>query len=244
MKKLLLATTAGIALLAGTQLGAAQQSQSGGGAPSASPGAPSGGGAGGSMREGSGSGGQATPGTTGRSGAGSSAQQTQPGGREGRDAAESPRQGSPSTTQRERDRNQGQSTQRERDRNQGQSTQREPSQQREMQQQERSGQNGAGQGRTGRGETTGAAPANVTVNTEQRTKIKQHISELRVGRVDNPNFTVSVGSTVPRSVTLHALPPSIVEIVPAWRSYRYVLVEDEIVIIDPATFRIVAVIEA
>jgi hypothetical protein len=70
------------------------------------------------------------------------------------------------------------------------------------------------------------------------------MGELRAGRVDNVNFSVSVGVAVPRSVTLHTLPPAIVEIVPAYRGYRYILVKDEIVIIDPNTYQIVAVIES
>lgn len=92
-------------------------------------------------------------------------------------------------------------------------------------------------------ETTGSAPA--TVTTEQRTRIREHRSALARGRVERTqiNFNISVGTTVPRSVTLYTLPPTIIEVVPAWRSYRYILVEEEIVIIDPSSYRIVAVIE-
>jgi hypothetical protein len=39
------------------------------------------------------------------------------------------------------------------------------------------------------------------------------------------------------------LPVEIVTIVPAYRGYKYILVEEEIVIIDPRTLRIVAVID-
>lgn len=92
---------------------------------------------------------------------------------------------------------------------------------------------------------TGSAPAGGhQVSAEQRTKIKSHMGELRAGRVNNVNFSISVGTVVPHSVTLHALPPAVVEIVPAYRGYRYILVQDEIVIIDPNTLRIVAVIDA
>lgn len=93
-------------------------------------------------------------------------------------------------------------------------------------------------------ETTGAAPANVT--TEQRTRIREHRSALVRGRVERSriNFNISVGTVVPRTVTFYELPPTIVEVVPAWRGYRYILVEDEIVIIDPGSYRIIAVIDA
>lgn len=94
------------------------------------------------------------------------------------------------------------------------------------------------------GETTGSAPARVT--SEQRSKIVQHREVLNRHRVDRSklNVDIRVGATVPRTVTFYELPPQIIEIVPAWRSYRYVVVDDEIVIIDPNSYRIVAVIDA
>jgi len=39
------------------------------------------------------------------------------------------------------------------------------------------------------------------------------------------------------------IPASIIVIEPAWRGYEYFLVREEIVIVDPATMEIVAVIE-
>jgi hypothetical protein len=60
--------------------------------------------------------------------------------------------------------------------------------------------------------------------------------------VTNVNFSLNVGTAVPRSVTLHTLPPAILTLVPAYRGFRYVLVGDDIVIIDPDTYEIVDVI--
>ena len=40
------------------------------------------------------------------------------------------------------------------------------------------------------------------------------------------------------------LPPDVVEIVPAYRGYKYVVVKDEILILEPSTLRIVAIIDA
>jgi hypothetical protein len=97
------------------------------------------------------------------------------------------------------------------------------------------------------GTTTGQGPAGTagaSLTTEQRTKIKTTIKQTNVRPVTNVNFTISVGAVVPRTVELHPLPPAIIEIYPAWRGYRFVLVGDEIVIIEPSTYRIVAVIEA
>ena len=38
------------------------------------------------------------------------------------------------------------------------------------------------------------------------------------------------------------MPTTIVEIHPAWRGYMYFVVDDEIIIVEPGTLRIVAVI--
>ena len=43
---------------------------------------------------------------------------------------------------------------------------------------------------------------------------------------------------------LHRLPPTIVELVPAYEGYDFILVRDDIVIIDPDTYEIVDVIPA
>jgi hypothetical protein len=95
----------------------------------------------------------------------------------------------------------------------------------------------------------GAAGARGAVNlsTEQRTKItstiKSRSTEYRP--VTNVNFSISVGARVPRSgVTLYTLPTEVVAVYPAWRGYKFILVNDEIVVVDPNTFEIVAVIEA
>jgi len=56
------------------------------------------------------------------------------------------------------------------------------------------------------------------------------------------NFALSVGTAIPRSIGLHRLPPSIVELVPDYEGYDYILVRDDIVIIDPDTYEIVDVI--
>ncbi len=60
----------------------------------------------------------------------------------------------------------------------------------------------------------------------------------------NVNFSLSVGTVVPRTVTLVVLPATVVEIYPAWRGYRYFLVGDQIIIVEPDTLRIVMIIDA
>ncbi|UPJ66295.1 DUF1236 domain-containing protein [Bradyrhizobium sp. 191] len=102
-------------------------------------------------------------------------------------------------------------------------------------------QNAQGQSST----TVGQAGAAAKLSTEQRTQITSVIREQRVAPVTNVNFSISVGTRIPREgITLHALPSRVVTIYPEWRTYRYVLVRDEIVIINPDTYEIVAVLNA
>ena len=88
---------------------------------------------------------------------------------------------------------------------------------------------------------------NVNLNPEQRTKIRETVirrSDAPRLSKSNINFNVSVGTTVPRSVHVATLPPEVIEIHPAWRGFMYFLVGDEIVVVEPGSLRIVAVLPA
>ncbi len=92
--------------------------------------------------------------------------------------------------------------------------------------------------------TTGqGAAGSAKLTTEQHTKITSVIREQKVERV-NLNVSVNVGTRIPTSVHVHALPQQVIVIYPEWRGYDYILVGEQIVIINPRTHEIVAVIEA
>jgi hypothetical protein len=100
------------------------------------------------------------------------------------------------------------------------------------------------EGKSSTSTTVGQAGAGAKLSTEQRTQITSVIREERVAPVTNVNFSIAVGTRVPREgIELHALPSRVVTIYPEWRSYRYVLVREQIVIIDPNTYEIVAVLD-
>ena len=80
------------------------------------------------------------------------------------------------------------------------------------------------------------------LSEQQQTRVRETVLKQRGGRVTNVNFSITVGTRVPRSVQLAALPAAVIEIVPEYRSYRYVVVRDDIVIIDPGTYEIVYVL--
>jgi hypothetical protein len=89
----------------------------------------------------------------------------------------------------------------------------------------------------------GAAAGSAKLTTEQRTKITSIIRQHRVEPA-HLNVSVSVGTRIPTSVHLYPLPVEVIAVYPEWRGYDYILVGDQIVVIDPRTHEIVAIVEA
>jgi hypothetical protein len=48
---------------------------------------------------------------------------------------------------------------------------------------------------------------------------------------------------IPTTVELHEVPVEVVRVVPAYRSYKFFVVGNQIIIVEPASRRIVTVIE-
>jgi len=95
------------------------------------------------------------------------------------------------------------------------------------------------------GQGAAGTRASVNLTPEKRTRIREVIVQQRnAPRVSSLNFNVSIGARVPRTVRFVALPRTIVEIEPAWRGFEYFMIGDEIVIVDPRSMEIVAIIEA
>lgn len=93
------------------------------------------------------------------------------------------------------------------------------------------------------GTTTGQAGAGAKLTTEQRTTVHTAITKQNIKPVTNINFSISVGTRVPRTVAFHPLPVELVTIYPSWRGYEFFLVRDEIVVVNPRTMEIVAVLD-
>ncbi len=98
-------------------------------------------------------------------------------------------------------------------------------------------------------DASGTSQTNVNVNlsADQRTRIRETVVKQsnapRISRSE-VNFNLSIGTVMPRTVRVATLPAAVIEIHPAWRGYSYFLVGDEIVIVEPGTLRIVAIIPA
>jgi uncharacterized protein DUF1236 len=91
--------------------------------------------------------------------------------------------------------------------------------------------------------TTGQAGAGAKLSTEQRTKITTVIKQQNIAPATNINFSISVGTRVPREVGFHPLPAEIVTVYPDWRGYEFFLARDQIIVVNPRTLEIVAVLD-
>ena len=80
------------------------------------------------------------------------------------------------------------------------------------------------------------------MTTEQRTQIREKV--IATGpKVTNVNFSLNVGTVVPNTVRVVEVPPVIVDLHPEWRGYRYFVANDQVIIVDRTTLRIIAVLD-
>jgi hypothetical protein len=100
------------------------------------------------------------------------------------------------------------------------------------------------EGAVSSGQAGGGGRASASLSNEQRGRIRTAIIGEHVQPAPNVNFNVRVGTAIPSTVRMYPLPAQIVTIEPRWRGYEFFLVGSEIVIVDPATLRIVAVMPA
>jgi hypothetical protein len=82
------------------------------------------------------------------------------------------------------------------------------------------------------------------MSSEQNVKLRETLKGEKSERLSGVKFSVSIGDAVPESVHFYRLPDRIVEYAPQYRDFDYILVGDDILIVDPRTHRIVAVISA
>jgi outer membrane biosynthesis protein TonB len=86
--------------------------------------------------------------------------------------------------------------------------------------------------------------AAVPMSTEQNVRFRENMKGEKAERLTGVPFSISIGDEVPRSVHYYRLPARVVEFAPQYRDFDYILVGDDILILDPRTHRIVAVISA
>jgi hypothetical protein len=89
-----------------------------------------------------------------------------------------------------------------------------------------------------------AAAGATSLSTEQRTTIRTVIRQQNVEPATNVNFSISIGSRVSDNVHFYPMPAELVQIQPHWRGYQFFLVGNQIIVVNPRTHQIVAVLDA
>jgi hypothetical protein len=82
----------------------------------------------------------------------------------------------------------------------------------------------------------------VALDTQQQTSIGETIARRNVKPLTNVTFSMAVGTKLPTTVQLRALPSDLATFIPEYRGYSYVVVEEQMVIVDPGTQAIVAIV--
>jgi hypothetical protein len=79
-----------------------------------------------------------------------------------------------------------------------------------------------------------AAADEVIVTPEQQTVVKEYVHKHPVASVNVLGLELGLGSTVPDTVELQEVPDM---------QYRYVVINDHTVLVDPQTHRVVEVVQ-
>jgi hypothetical protein len=85
------------------------------------------------------------------------------------------------------------------------------------------------------------ASASITLDQQQQSRIAEVFTKQNI-KPANVTFAINTGAAVPASVTLAAVPASVVQIAPQFRGYSYFATNDRIVIVEPTKKTVVAVI--
>lgn len=102
------------------------------------------------------------------------------------------------------------------------------------------GSTGASEGAEGHAGGKGAITG---VTEEQRTRVRPVFAEHRVEPARDLGISVKVGVALPHSVHLYPVPREVVIIIPEYRGFDYIMLDDSrIAIIDPASFEVVDII--
>ena len=81
----------------------------------------------------------------------------------------------------------------------------------------------------------------VELTPAQRTTIYRSVTRERVQMVPQ-GVDVRLGARVPQTVELREMPSALVTDVPTVRRYRYMVINNEVVLVDPATSEVVEII--
>jgi hypothetical protein len=82
----------------------------------------------------------------------------------------------------------------------------------------------------------------IELTQQQRDQIRSYFAGRSTARTDHATFTLSVGAAVPKQVDLQNLPPALSTILRGYEGDKYLLVKDELVVVDSQSRRVDAIV--
>ena len=80
------------------------------------------------------------------------------------------------------------------------------------------------------------------ISAEQETKIRTSVKNAKVDHVAKLAIPLTVGAEVPRNLHFYPFAKEVAEVAPEYGGYFYVVAAEKIVVIDPLSYRIVAIL--
>jgi hypothetical protein len=84
--------------------------------------------------------------------------------------------------------------------------------------------------------------ASTNIDERQRTEVVDRLRRDRSASSRDVNIRLNIGVQLPSRARVRPLPQDIVRIMPQYRGYQYTVVNDEVVVVEPRTRRVVEVI--
>ena len=89
---------------------------------------------------------------------------------------------------------------------------------------------------------SGAIEQKLILSPAQRQAIYEEVSKDK-SKVASKDFSPVIGADVPPMIELYALPDKAVASVPAASIYKYTMVENKVVVVDPTKMRVIDIID-
>jgi len=91
--------------------------------------------------------------------------------------------------------------------------------------------------------STATTSTELQLTPQQRSEIYESVSKQKVTRTPPPpNLHVAVGGDLPASMELYDLPANVAADIPTTKLYKYTLVQNQVVIVDPTKMKVVDII--
>ena len=101
---------------------------------------------------------------------------------------------------------------------------------------------GSGQNSSGEAAQIEQSATSLKLTDSQREQIRSYFAGKSASRLQKADFSVAIGAAVPQQVELQKLPAEVSSVLGGYQGDDYVLVGDQLVIVEPSARRVVAIL--